>query len=154
VSFRLARGHHGPAASIPAPPTGGFNALTFAGAQGQRRLHAAPLACLGTMPRRCSANPPGEAIPATVRFCAVRPVSALRHYATHSCTVGVPHPRKRTVEPSKGDERLFCARMGPCRDVGRVPYITIIPVRPSPPLQRHPGHCSAIPGTAAPSRAL
>jgi hypothetical protein len=33
ASFRLARGHHGPAASIPAPPAGAFNALTSAGAQ-------------------------------------------------------------------------------------------------------------------------
>jgi hypothetical protein len=31
--FRLARGPHGLAASIPAPPTGAFNALTFTGAQ-------------------------------------------------------------------------------------------------------------------------
>jgi hypothetical protein len=33
ASFCLARGHHGPTASIPAPPAGAFNALTFAGAQ-------------------------------------------------------------------------------------------------------------------------
>jgi hypothetical protein len=70
-------------------------------------------------------------------------VSALRHCATH-CTAGVPHPRKRTVEPSKGDGRPFCARTGPCRDVGRVPSVTISPVRPSPPPRRHPEHCNAI----------
>jgi hypothetical protein len=33
ASFRLARGDHRPAASIPAPPAGAFNALTFAGAK-------------------------------------------------------------------------------------------------------------------------
>jgi hypothetical protein len=33
ASLRPARGHHGPATSIPTPPAGAFNALTFAGAQ-------------------------------------------------------------------------------------------------------------------------
>jgi hypothetical protein len=33
ASFRLARGYHGPAASISAPPVGAFTALTFAGVQ-------------------------------------------------------------------------------------------------------------------------
>jgi hypothetical protein len=71
-------------------------------------------------------------------------VSAPRHYATHSCTAGVPHPRKRTVEPSRGDGRPFCTRTGPCHDVGCVPSVTVSPVRPSPPPRCHPGHCSAI----------
>jgi hypothetical protein len=39
--------------------------------------HAVPLIRLGIISRRCFANPPGEAIPSTVRHCAVRPVSAL-----------------------------------------------------------------------------
>jgi hypothetical protein len=93
------------------------------------------------MPRCCSANFPGEAIPATMWRCAVRPGSTPRHCATHSRTAGTPHPRKRTAEPSKGDGRLFHARTGPCRDVGRVPAVTISLVRPSQPLHRHPQHC-------------
>jgi hypothetical protein len=76
-----------------------------------------------------------------VRRCAVRPESIPRHCATHSCTAGMPHPRKRTAEPSKGDERLFRTHTGPCHDVRRIPAITISPVRPSQPLQRHPRCC-------------
>jgi hypothetical protein len=108
---RLARGSRGHTAPVPAPSTGTFNALTPAG-------HTVPLTRLGVTSRRCSTNPPGEAIPATVRHCAVRLVSAPRHFATHSRTAGGPHPRKRTAEPSKGDGHLFHARTGPCRDVG------------------------------------
>jgi hypothetical protein len=75
-------------------------------------------------------------------------VSAPRHCATHSRTAGALRPRKRTVEPSKGDEHLFHARTGPCRDVRsvrRVPSVTIGPVQASPPSRRHPRHCGAIP---------
>jgi hypothetical protein len=97
-----------------------------------------PLTRLGITPRRCSANPPDEAIPAAVRYCAVRPVSTPRPCATHSCTASASHPRKRTAEPSKGDGRLLCAHKGPCRGVGHVPAVTVSPVRPS-------GHCIAIP---------
>jgi hypothetical protein len=68
-------------------------------------------------------------------------VSAPRHCATHSCTAGAPHPRKRTVEPTRGDGRPFCTRMGPCHDVGRVPSV-------------HRQPCAAIPATTAPSEAL
>jgi hypothetical protein len=105
------------------------------------QVHAAPPTRLGVISRCCSANPPAEAIPATVQHCAVRLGSAPRHCATHSRTAGMPHPRKRTAEPSKGDRRLFCARTGPCRDVVRVRAVTISPVQPSQPLQRHPRRC-------------
>jgi hypothetical protein len=135
ASLEGSRGH---AAPVPAPPTEPFNALTTAGA---RR----PSDASGDISRHCSTNPPGEVIPATVRHCAVRPVSAPRHCATRSRTAGAPHPWKGTTEPSKGDKRLFRARTGPRRDVGRVPSVTISPVRPSPPSRRYPGHCSAIP---------
>jgi hypothetical protein len=93
---------------------------------------------LGITPRHCPAYSPGEAIPATVRCCAVRPGSTSQHCATHFHTAGTLHPRKETAEPLKGDERLFRARTGPCRDVGHAPAVTISPVRPSQPLQRHP----------------
>jgi hypothetical protein len=69
---RLARGSHGLAAPVPAPPAGALNALTPAG----ESTHIVPLTRLGIISRRCSANPPGEAIPANVRHCAVRPGSA------------------------------------------------------------------------------
>jgi hypothetical protein len=110
-------------------------------------VHAVHLTRLGVISRHCSTNPPGEVIPTTIRHCVVRPVSAPRHCATHSRTAGAPPPQKRTVEPSKGDGRQSCAHTGPCRDVGRVPAITISPVRPSPPSWRHPEHCSSIPDT-------
>jgi hypothetical protein len=61
----------------------------------------------------------------------------------------VPHTRKRVAEPSKGDGRLFRAHTGPCRDVGRVLSVAISPVQTSPPSQRHPGHCNAIPAVEA-----
>jgi hypothetical protein len=103
VSLRLARGSRGLAAPVPTAPTEPFNALTPTGAQVKdESTHAVPLTCLGVISWRCSANPPGEAIPATVHQCVVRPVSAPRHCATHSHTAGAPHPRKRTAEPSKG----------------------------------------------------
>jgi hypothetical protein len=56
----------------------------------------------------------------------------------------VPHPRKRTAEPSK---RGRTPGLGQRRDVGlvrRVSSVTISPVRPSPPPRRHPGHYNAI----------
>jgi hypothetical protein len=61
----------GSRAPIPTPPTGAFNALTLAGAQ----VNDESTPRLGITPRRCSANSPGEAIPATVRRCAAWPVS-------------------------------------------------------------------------------
>jgi hypothetical protein len=45
-----------------------------------------------------------------------------------------------------GGGRLFHARQGQHRDVGlvrRVSSLTIDPVRPTPPLQRHPRHCGS-----------
>jgi hypothetical protein len=100
-----------------------------------------PLTRLGITPRHCPVYSPGEAIPATMRRCAVRPGSTPRHCATRSRTAGTPRPRKETAEPSKGDRRLFRARPGPCRDIGHAPAVTISPVRPSQPLQRHPRRC-------------
>jgi hypothetical protein len=73
--LRLARGSRGLATPTTTPPTGAFNVPTHAGAQ--VKDESAPLLTrLGIISRCCSANPPGEAIPATVRHCAVRPVSA------------------------------------------------------------------------------
>jgi hypothetical protein len=141
VRLRLAQGLDTPSSGVPPrskasrarcsntySPDRGIQCTEICRHQGQRRIHATPLTRLEITPRRCSANPLGEAIPAVVRYCAVRPVSALRHCAIHSCTAGAPHPRKRMAEPSKGDGRLFRARTGPCRDVRRISAVTISPV--------------------------
>jgi hypothetical protein len=51
--------------------------------------------------------------------------------------------------PRKGYECLPRTRTGRRRDVGLVERVSSAnsgPVRPSPPLYCHPGHCSAIPG--------
>jgi hypothetical protein len=75
----------------------------------------------------------------------------------------VPRPRKRTVEPSKGDGRLLYACPGlrcDVRPAGPVTSVAIDPVRPSPPSQHHPRHCITIPytvgirGDKMPSRRL
>jgi hypothetical protein len=59
ASFRLARGNHGPAASIPAPLEGAFNALTTAGAQvkGESTPLRAWESCPGTAPPTPVARP-------------------------------------------------------------------------------------------------
>jgi hypothetical protein len=77
ASLRLTQGPHGLAAPVPAPLTGAFNVMTPAGAQVKdESTHAIPLTLLGIISWRCSANPPGQAIPTTVRHYAVRPSSA------------------------------------------------------------------------------
>jgi hypothetical protein len=102
ASLRLVRGSHGLTAPAPAPPTRAFNALSPAGSQVKdESTHAIPLTRLGIISWRCSANPPGESIPTTVRHCAVRPGSAPWHCATHSRMADTQHPRKRTAEPLK-----------------------------------------------------
>jgi hypothetical protein len=67
---------------------------------GQGQIYATTR--LGIMPRHYSANSPGKAIPATVRRCAAWLATISWHCATHSRTADAPHPRKRTVELSKG----------------------------------------------------
>jgi hypothetical protein len=53
-----------------------------------------------------------------------------------------------TTEPSKGNKYIFYGYAGLRRDVrpaGTVHSVAISPVRPSPPLQHHAGHCGDIP---------
>jgi hypothetical protein len=53
-----------------------------------------------------------------------------------------------TAEPSNGGECFFYDYTGLHRDVrpaGTVFSVAISPMRPSPPLQRHAGHCDDIP---------
>jgi hypothetical protein len=135
ASLRLARGHHGPATSIPAPPAGVFNALTIRRRPGQRRIHATTR--LGIAPRHYAANSPGDAIPAIVQRCAAWPSNnpvALCH----------PLPYGRRVAPSKKDGGALEGKtnnyatlvQGQRRDVGPAGLVTSVaidPVRPSPP---------------------
>jgi hypothetical protein len=109
VRLRLARGLDTPSSGVPprskasrthcphtCSPDRGIQCTDICKRQGQKRIHATPLTRLGITPRRYSANPPDEAIPTVVRYCAVRPVSAPRHCATHSCMAA-------RVAPSKED---------------------------------------------------
>jgi hypothetical protein len=147
ASSRLARGVHRPAASIPAPPAGAFNALT-------PQVCATTPTHLGITPWRCSTDSLGKTIPSTVRHCVERPVSAPWHCAAYFCTTNTSSPRKGTAEPSKGGKYFSHVYTGLHHDVrpaGTVFSVSISPVWPSPPLQRH---CNAAPGTAAPSPTL
>jgi hypothetical protein len=112
----------------------------------QRRIHTTTR--LGITPRHCSANSPGEAIPATVRRCAAGSGTTLWRYATYSRTADALHPRKRTAKPSKG-RRTTTPRL--CKDNA----VTSGRRDRSPPSpsalcdhrrrpQRHPGHCITI----------
>jgi hypothetical protein len=144
ASFHLAQGRHGPAASIPAPPVGAFNALTFAGAQvkGESASLRVWELCPGTAPP----TPVGRPSPP---LC-----DAVRHgqqqpRGTRSRTADAPHPRKRTAEPSK---RRRTTTQRPCRDnvvtSGRwdrsPPSPSALCDHPRGP-RRHPGHCITIP---------
>jgi hypothetical protein len=100
------------------------------------------------MPRHCSANSRGAAIPATVRRCAAWSATTPCHCTTHSRTAGAPHPRKGRRNPRREDARLLLTRTGRRRDVrpvGAVTSVAISPVRPSSPPRHHPDHCITIP---------
>jgi hypothetical protein len=103
---------------------------------------------LGITPRRCSTNPLGKTILPlcnTVRrgwcqLCGTVPPIFVR--LTRRALKG------GTAEPSNGGECFFYDYTGLHRDVrtvGTVFSIAISPVRPSPPLQHHIGHCDDIP---------
>jgi hypothetical protein len=109
-----------------------------------------PLTRLGIIPRRCSANPPGEAIPATVRLCAVRP-SQLRDTVLPTLV----RLERRTLKrgwwnPRKGDGR--------CSALAQDNTVTSNHWGASPPspsvLCGHPRHRDATSGAAAPSPKL
>jgi hypothetical protein len=141
ADFRLTRGHHGPAASISAPPTGEFNALAFAGARVKDE----------SMPRHAWGSRPGTAPPTpsarrSPPLCdAVRRGQQLSHGTVPPTLV---RPTRRTLEkgrqiPQRGDERLLHARTGLRRDVRPV----------GGHLRRH-RPCATIPATASPSPTL
>jgi hypothetical protein len=79
--------------------------------------------------------------------CATRPVSAPRHCAGYPRTANAPNPRRGAGGTL---ECLFRDYAGPRRDVrpaGAVFPVSVNPVRPSPPLPHHAGHCDDIPDT-------
>jgi hypothetical protein len=152
ASFRLARGHHGPAASIPAPPAGAFNALTFVGAQVKdestplrawesRHGTAPPTPLVRPSPPLCNAVRQGQQQPrGTVPPTPVRPMRRTL--------------KKGWWSPRRESERLRHAVQGQHCDVGPagpVTSVAISTVRPSPPsptpsrpLHHHPRHCGSM----------
>jgi hypothetical protein len=103
------------------------------------------LARPGIASRRCPNDSLGEAIPATVWCCAIRPVSAPRHCAAYSRTANAPSPRRGAGGTL---ECLFRDYAGPRRDVrpaGAVFPVAVNLERPSPPLPHHAGHCDDTP---------
>jgi hypothetical protein len=106
------------------------------------RIHATT--CLSIMPRHCSANSRGAAVPATMRRCAVSPRGTVPptpvRPAHHTLEKGRRNPRR-------DDTRLLRARTGRRRDVRPVGAVTSVAINPLPP---PPPHCDAIPATASP----
>jgi hypothetical protein len=139
AKFRLARGPHGLAASAPAPPTGAFNVLTFAGAQVKDE----------STPRRAWESCPG-AVPPTSPVRPSPPLcDAVRHGRCQSCDTVPPTLIRLTCRalergrrnPQRGDGRLFHAFPGLRRDVRPARPVTSVavnPVWPSLPSQHHP----------------
>jgi hypothetical protein len=113
----------------------------------RHRTHVTTLTRLGITPRCCSADPLGEAIPATMQHCEVRPVSAPWHCAAYPCTADAPSPRRGPAEPSNA---FPVSTQGCAVTSGRRE-------RSSPSLSTlcgHPRHCSATPGTVTTSPML
>jgi hypothetical protein len=151
---RLARGLNAPSGEVRlarGPPRArhprscshvrAFNALT-------PQDCTTTLTLLGITPQRCSTDPLGKTIPTTIQHCAERPVLDPWHCATYFCTANTSSPRRGDAEPSNGGECFFYDYTGLHRDVrpaGTVFSVTISPVRPSPPLRHHVGHCDDIP---------
>jgi hypothetical protein len=135
-----------PAAPIPAPPVGAFNALTSAGVQVKGE----------STPLRAWESCPGTALPTPVARPSQPLCDAVQHDQQPSCDTVPPtpvRPAHRTLEkgrrdPRREDVRLLHTCTGRHRDVrpvGAVASVAISPVRPSPPPRRHPGHCITIP---------
>jgi hypothetical protein len=152
ASFRLARGDHGPTASIPAPPAGAFNALTFAGAESKANpRHYAPWNHASALLRQL----PWHSHP---RHCATlccvvsnNPV-ALCHPLPYGWR---PSPSRRDGGALEGKTNNYATSVQvqrrDARPAGSVTPIAIGLVRlsppsqvPSRPLHRHPRHCGSV----------
>jgi hypothetical protein len=166
ASFRLARGHHGAAASIPAPPAGAFNALTFVGAQVKGE----------STPLRAWESCPGTASPTTVARPSPPLCDAVRHgqQQPRGTVPPIPvQPARRTLEegqrsPRREDEQLRHAharttpwrradgtghlhRHWPCATIPAVPNAIPATVSPSLTLwkraatgRRHANYCTPV----------
>jgi hypothetical protein len=62
---------------------------------------------LGITPRRCSTDPLGKIILATIQHCAERPVSAPWRCAAYFCTANTPSPRRRDDGTIEWGQMLF-----------------------------------------------
>jgi hypothetical protein len=116
------------AASIPTPPTGEFNALTFVGAQVKDE----------SMPRRAWELRPGT-VPPTPPVSLSPPLcDAVRHGRRQSRETVPPTPirlTRRALErgrrsPRRGNRRLLYAHTGLHRDVRIAGLVTSIAVYP------------------------
>jgi hypothetical protein len=152
ANLRLTRGYHGPAVSIPAPPAGAFNALTFAGAQVKDE----------STPLRPQKSHPGTAPPTPLARTSPPLCDAVRRGQQQPHGTVPPTPvrlTRRTLEegqrsPRREDEQLLRTRKGLRRDikpVGAVTSVAIGPVRPPPssptpsrPLHHHPRRCGSV----------
>jgi hypothetical protein len=152
ASFRLAQGHHGPAASIPAPPAGAFNALTSAGARVKGEF----------TPLRAWESCPGTAPPTPVARPSPPLYDTLRHGHNNPAALCHPLPYGQRAAPSRKDggglegkvnsyAAPVQAQRRDARPAGSVTSVAIGPVRPSPPsptpsqpLHRHPRRCRSV----------
>jgi hypothetical protein len=133
-SNRLARGGHGPAASIPAPLAGAFNALTSAGESTPLRAWES---CSGTTPltpRRC------------VTLCGM--------VSNHPAALYHPLLYGRRTAPSKKDDGTLEGKMHDYPAPARDDAVTSGQWEQSPPpplvLCDHTRHRDAILATASP----
>jgi hypothetical protein len=76
---------------------------------------------------------------------AERPVSAPRHSAAYFRTANALSPRRGADGTLECFFYDYAGLRRDVRPVGTVLSVTISPVRPSLPLQRHAGHCDDIP---------
>jgi hypothetical protein len=148
ASFRLVRGHHGPAASIPAPPVGAFNALTFAGAR--VKGESTPLR---TWESRPGTTPPTPLARSSSPLCnAVRRVSNNPVARCHPLLYG------RRAAPSKKDGRALEGKTSNYSAPAQDCAVTSSQWGRSPPspsaLCDHPCHRDAFPATAPTSPTL
>jgi hypothetical protein len=147
ASFRLARGCLGPTAPHLLPDQSIKCSGTSRALESKANPHADPLTLPGNHIPTLFDQP---ALCGHPRRCAGRPVS----FHDTVPPTPVPPPRRPLERgrrhPRKRYDHLLCTRRGRRCDVtlaGRVFPITSGPVRPSPPLCRHPRHCSVIPIT-------
>jgi hypothetical protein len=143
ASLRLARGPHGLAVPVPAPPIGAFNVLTPAGAQVKdESTHVVPLTRLGNHIPALFRQPSGRGHP---RHCTALCGKA----RVSSVTLCHPLSYDRRAAPSKEDGGALKGGTDACSAPAQDHAVTSDQrgaSHPSPSaLCGHPKHCSAIP---------